>query len=86
VPTHILAESLRNHGFDCIVYRSLLNGGGFNVALFEVAAADLMNCGLYKVSSVLFDFELADNPYFRIEHYPEVSERRDEENLSTAES
>src|SRR5262249_26083446 len=32
VPTQILAEAFRNHGYDGIVYKSLLNGGGHNIA------------------------------------------------------
>ena len=86
VPTQVLAEAFRRHGYDGIVYKSLLNGGGVNIALFDLEAADLMNCGLYKASSVSFDFEPADNPYFRGEHYPELVEERGEVESSEAES
>ncbi|MDQ6706725.1 MAG: RES family NAD+ phosphorylase [Acidobacteriota bacterium] len=52
VPTQILGESFRNCGYDGIVYKSFLNPEGFNVALFDLASADLMNCGLYKTNSL----------------------------------
>lgn len=61
-PTQILAEAFRNHGYDGVVYKSLL-GKGFNVALFDINAADLVNCFLYQVKSVSFQFDEAANPY-----------------------
>jgi RES domain-containing protein len=71
VPTQILAETFREHGFDGLVYESLLNKGT-NIALFDPKNADLMNCGLHKIRAVNFDFALADNPYFMTQHYPEI--------------
>ncbi len=73
VPTQILAEAFRSHGYDGVVYKSLLDGGGFNIALFDLAAAELINCGLYQTKSVSFEFEQADNPYFVAKHYPEIA-------------
>lgn len=55
-PTQILAETFRKHGYGGIVYKSLL-GTGFNVALFDINAADLVNCFLHKVKKVSFEFE-----------------------------
>lgn len=72
VPTQILAEAFRNHGYDGIIYRSLLDKRGKNIALFDVKAAELINCGLYETKSVSFEFEQADNPYFVVKHYPEI--------------
>jgi hypothetical protein len=74
VPTQILAEAFRRHGYNGIVYKSLLDGEGFNVALFDLAAAELINCGLYTARSVKFDFDQTGNPYFLKKHYPEVAE------------
>ncbi len=76
-PTQILAEAFRSHGFDGIVYKSLL-GEGFNVALFDINAADLVNCFLYKAKSVTFGFDEAANPYFVSKH-PEGKEKDDAE-------
>lgn len=63
IPTQILAELFRKNGFDGVVYKSLL-GKGFNVALFDIDAAKLVNCFLYDTKSVAFKFEEAGNPYF----------------------
>jgi hypothetical protein len=73
VPTQILAEAFRSHGYDGIVYKSLLDDGGFNVALFDLASAELINCGLYQTKSVSFEFDQADNPYFVPKHYPDIA-------------
>jgi hypothetical protein len=86
VPTQVLAEAFRRHGYDGIVYKSLLNGGGKNFALFDLEAADLANCTLYQASSVSFDFQQVDNTYFRSEHYPKSKENRGEVESSAAES
>jgi hypothetical protein len=63
IPTQILAELFRKNGFDGVAYKSLL-GEGFNVALFDIDAAKLVNCFLYDAKSVAFKFEEAGNPYF----------------------
>lgn len=73
VPTQVLAEAFRSHGYDGIVYGSLLHEGGKNIALFDVATAELINCGLYQTKSVAFEFDHADNPYFILKHYPEIA-------------
>jgi hypothetical protein len=62
VPTQILAEAFRSHGYDGVVYKSLL-GKGFNIALFDINVADLVSCGLYAVKSITFCFEQAGNSY-----------------------
>jgi hypothetical protein len=71
VPTQILAEAFRAHGYDGIMYKSLL-GDGLNIAMFNCDAAELINCGLYATTSVSFKFEQADNPYFISKHYPKL--------------
>jgi len=63
VPTQILSEFFKNNGFDGIIYKSLL-GGGFNVALFDLDKAELVNCFLYEVDNISFLFKEAANPYF----------------------
>jgi hypothetical protein len=62
-PTQILAEAFRSHDYDGVAYKTLL-GKGFNVALFDINAADLVNCFLYEARSVTFQFHEAANPYF----------------------
>jgi RES domain len=44
VPTQILAEAFKRQGFDGVAYKSSYEG--FNVALFDIEEADLINCGL----------------------------------------
>jgi|SRR5208283_648712 len=83
VPTQILAEAFRAHGYDGIVYRSLL-GDGLNVALFDCAAAELINCGLYETNSVSFKFDQCSNPYFVRKHYPELKKQPDDVGKSPA--
>ncbi|MEM7540517.1 MAG: RES family NAD+ phosphorylase [Pseudomonadota bacterium] len=63
VPTQILAEVFRKEGFDGIVYKSLLDKKGQNVAIFDIEDAELISCGLYKPSLVRFEFELEDQHY-----------------------
>jgi len=74
VPTQILAEAFRAHGFDGIVYRSFL-GKGLNVALFDCTAAELINCGLYETNAVEFKFDQCSNPYFIRKHYEELQKK-----------
>ncbi len=62
-PTQVLAEAFRNAGYDGIVYGSKL-GEGKNVAIFDLAAADVTNCHLYKVEAVNVKYGMAANPYF----------------------
>jgi len=45
-PTQILSETFKREGYDGIAYKSKL-GPGFNVALFDLQAADIINCFLF---------------------------------------
>jgi hypothetical protein len=62
-PTQVLAEAFRSAGYDGIVYGSKL-GTGKTVAIFDLAAAELANCYLYKVEAVNLKFTMAANPYY----------------------
>lgn len=73
-PTQILSEMFKREGYDGIVYRSNL-GLGFNVACFDTNAADIVNCFLYKVKSVVFEFDEAGNPYFVKKHHEQQAKR-----------
>jgi hypothetical protein len=74
VPTQILAEAFRAHGYDGLVYNSLL-GEGLNIALFDCDAAELINCGLYETNAVSFKFDQCSNPYFIAKHYEELQKK-----------
>jgi hypothetical protein len=62
VPTQVISEFFKKKGFDGVVYKSRL-GPGFNLALFDLNAANLVNCALYSVKSVSFKFGEAENGY-----------------------
>src|SRR5664280_2878738 len=68
VPTQILSELFKSKGFDGIGYRSSL-GDGYNIALFDIRSAEIINCFLYKVDKV--DFSISDMhcPYYLRKHY-----------------
>ncbi len=55
-PTQILAECFHANGFDGIAYRSSL-GPGHNLALFDLAAAELIRCTVYAIKRVQFTAE-----------------------------
>lgn len=52
VPTQILAETFRNEGYYGIVYKSLLDQTGKNIALFDPQSASLTGCCLYEIVAV----------------------------------
>jgi hypothetical protein len=54
-PTQVLAEAFRSAGYEGIIYGSKL-GSGSTVAVFDMTAARLVNCHLYKVRAVNFNF------------------------------
>jgi hypothetical protein len=79
VPTQVLAELFRVSGYDGIAYQSAL-GGGHNLTLFDVTCADLINCGLYEVRKMNFEFDQVTNRYFVTKYYEkavQTSEDRD---------
>ena len=84
VPTQILSEAFRAHGFDGIVYRSLL-AQGLNVALFDCSAAELINCGLYEVETVQLKFNQCSNPYFITKHYEQLQRQEDRPDIAEQE-
>jgi hypothetical protein len=59
VPTQVLAELFKEAGFDGVGYRSSY-GGGHNVALFDLALAEQVNCVVLRVSELRFTFELEE--------------------------
>jgi hypothetical protein len=73
VPTQILTEAFKRNGYDGIAYKSSYGEDGFNVALFDIKAADLINCGLYSIKDVSIRMEQEDNPYFISEHYEKAA-------------
>jgi RES domain-containing protein len=68
-PTQIMAEFFRQNGFDGVAYRSSL-GPGHNIALFDLDAADVINCSLVEIAGLKLEYGQAANPYFVAKHYP----------------
>jgi hypothetical protein len=68
VPTQILTELFRSAGYDGIVYRSQFGKEGYNVALFDLASADAINCAPYRVSAVEVTAEEIGNRWFSKKH------------------
>lgn len=83
VPTQVLAEAFRSHGYDGIVYRSLL-AEGYNIALFDCNSAEVLNCGLYETRSVSFKSEQCSNPYFVTKYCEELKKHREAERRTEA--
>ena len=64
VATQILAELFRDTGFDGIAYRSAFGEKSMNIALFDLAVAELRSCQLYEVTQAHLNFQERDNPYW----------------------
>jgi len=67
-PTQILAELFRNAGFDGIGYKSQFGEGGgkrggFNIAMFDPGAVEIVACAPWRVRSVNIVAEQNGNPW-----------------------
>jgi RES domain-containing protein len=62
-PTQILAEVLREEGYDGVLYRSAMHPSGSNITLFDTTRARLFRCELHEVSSVSYVSEEAEEGY-----------------------
>ena len=66
VPTRILAELFQEAGYDAIVYRSQFGQDGkdgYNIAIFKLEDAEILNCAPYRVESVEVNFKEFGNPW-----------------------
>ena len=67
VPTRILAELFQEAGYDAIVYRSQFGQegkDGYNIALFELKDAEILNCAPYQVESIDVNYKEFGNRWF----------------------
>jgi hypothetical protein len=55
-PTQIISEFIKSKGYDGIAYKSSL-AEGYNYALFDLDDASVVQCDIYEVSKIKFDFE-----------------------------
>ena len=63
VPTQVIAEVFRHHGYDGVVFRSSV-AEGHNVALFDLNAAKLAMCELHRVTAIEYKAKEYANPYY----------------------
>jgi hypothetical protein len=63
VSTQILSKTFKHAGYDGLIYKSNL-GTGYKVALFDIDAAKLIGCALYRAKAVSFEFKEDPPPYF----------------------
>jgi hypothetical protein len=73
-PTQILAERFHQQGFDGVAYRSAL-GLGHNLALFDLASAEVINCALVRIDRVGLEYREAANRYFVSKYYPSLKQQ-----------
>jgi hypothetical protein len=62
-PTQVLAEAFRNAGYDGVAYGSKL-GIGRTIAIFDLDAAELVNCEGYRVESIKVEFSRVAEIYY----------------------
>lgn len=63
-PTQVLAEAFRDAGYEGIVYRSNFGDPGYNIVIFDVSDAEILNCAPYSIKSIKLDFEECGNTWF----------------------
>jgi hypothetical protein len=85
VPTQIIAEAFKKAGLGGIAYKSNFGANGFNVALFDPQAADLINCNLYRIDDIKFSFSEHDNRYFVSRYYPALRSEKAEAPIDASE-
>ncbi len=67
VPTQILAEAFRQHGFDGVVYCSNFGDPGYNLALFDPDSVEIINCAPYEIENIRVEFREMGNRWFKRE-------------------
>lgn len=62
LPTQFLAEKFKSKGYDGIAYKSSLNEGGYNIALFDSQKVKCIRCHMYKIKKITYGYEESGNP------------------------
>jgi hypothetical protein len=68
-PTQILTELFKHQGYDAITYKSQFgNEDGYNIAVFDPDAVDIVSCAPYQVRSITVDALQFGNDWYK--HVP----------------
>lgn len=62
-PTQIIAEMFKDLGYDGLYYKSAFGENGYNIALFDLDAAYMINCSLHDVTRIRCEFHQSDSTY-----------------------
>lgn len=62
-PTQVIAEYFKSENVDGIKYESAF-GDGHNVALFDLSAAEMTHCWLYRAKEISYVFEGVKNAHY----------------------
>ncbi|WP_181463002.1 RES family NAD+ phosphorylase [Halomonas taeanensis] len=73
-PTLVIAEFIKSKGYDGIVYKSAL-AEGYNLALFDLDSADLVNCTTFELKSLPLSFPPTENLYYVDRRKKQITKR-----------
>lgn len=66
VPTQIIAEVLKDEGFDGVAYQSAMHSEGMNFALFDTSVGRMFACNLRSIDDIVYKASETGAPgYFR---------------------
>ena len=64
VPTQIIAEVFKVKGYDGMAYKSRYGDDGYNIVLFDIDGAKLIDCELYNVKNISIELSAQGSRYF----------------------
>lgn len=68
-PTQILAELFQSAGYEALVYKSHFGDtekmGGYNIAIFDLEAVEIVSCAPYRVQSINIKAEQTGNAWYK---------------------
>jgi hypothetical protein len=64
VPTQILADAFVGAGYEAIAYRSNFGNPDYNIVLFDINDAHILNCAPYTVRKLEIEFDQIGNTWF----------------------
>jgi hypothetical protein len=67
-PTQIIAEVFRAEGFDGLGYRTAFGTDRFNLAVFSLKDAELLQCTLQEITDIELKYAQSGNPYYVVKN------------------